>query len=79
MENGERNTSTFEELCCRPFPVPDLRAGDTAVQLDELNMVDLIGPQSSRGWAPAQNHQSSGSACKICDPEVARVLPHTGS
>jgi hypothetical protein len=31
------------------FLVPDLRVRDAAVQLDELNAIGLIGPQSNRG------------------------------
>ena len=39
------------------FRVLDLRRGDTATQLDELNAMVLIGPQDSRGQVTELNHQ----------------------
>ena len=42
------------------FLVPDLRVGDAAAQLDELNAMGLIGPQGSRGQVAALNCQRQG-------------------
>lgn len=42
------------------FFVTDLRVGDTNAQLDKLNVMDLIGPQSSRGQLAALNHERQG-------------------
>jgi hypothetical protein len=39
------------------FLAPDLRIGDTTDQLDELNALGLIGPQSSKIQAVAVNCQ----------------------
>ena len=50
------------------FLVPDLRVGDAAAQLDELNAMGLIGSQGSRGQVAAMNCQrqsddSCGDGC----------------
>lgn len=37
--------------------VPNLRVGDAAAQLDELNAMDLIGPWGSSNQVVALNHQ----------------------
>lgn len=42
------------------FLVPDLRVGDAAAQLDELNAMGLVGPHSSRGQVAALNCQRQG-------------------
>lgn len=41
------------------FLVPDLRAGDAAAQLGELNPVGLIGSER-RSQVAAPNHQKQG-------------------
>lgn len=45
-----------------PFlvPAPALRVGDAAAQLNELNALDLTGPQSNRGQLAALNCQRQG-------------------
>lgn len=40
--------------------VPDLSIGDTAAQLDQLNVMCLIGLWISSGQVAALNHQSQG-------------------
>ena len=40
--------------------MPDLRVGDTASQLNELNVMDLILPQGNKGQVAASNHQRQG-------------------
>ena len=40
--------------------MPDLRVGDAAAQLDELNTMGLIGPQGSKGQVAALNCQRQG-------------------
>ena len=40
--------------------MPDLRFGDAAAQLDELNAMGLIGPQGNRDQVAALNLQSQG-------------------
>lgn len=47
-QNGERAISMFEELC--PSSVSDVRVGDAAVQLDDINVIGFIDPHSGRGW-----------------------------
>jgi hypothetical protein len=52
------------------FLESDLRVGDAAAQLAELNAAYLIGPQSSRGQVAALNHKAiaviiMGSADKV--------------
>lgn len=43
----------MDELCCHLFFVPNLRVGDAAAHLNELNAVSLSGPQGSRvRWQP---------------------------
>lgn len=42
------------------FLVPNLRVGDAAAQLDELNAMGLIEPPGSRGQVAALNHQRQG-------------------
>jgi hypothetical protein len=39
------------------FLVPDLRFGDAAAQLDELNAMGLIGPRGNRDQVAALNLQ----------------------
>lgn len=39
----------IEEFYCHHFPVSDLTVRDAVAQLEELNALDLIGIQSSRG------------------------------
>lgn len=55
MQNGERGTSTFEEVffiyCLSPMP--DIRMGNASVQLDGLNVMDFIEPSSGRSWLAA--------------------------
>lgn len=53
MQNGERDTSTFEELffiyCLSSMP--DIRMGNASVQLDELNVMDSLSPRvAGVGW-----------------------------
>lgn len=50
MQNSERDTSTFEELCHCLSPMPDIGIGNAAVQLDELNFIE---PSSGRSWLAA--------------------------
>lgn len=40
--------------------VPDLRVGDTAVQLNELNAIDLSGTQRVRSQVSVLNHRGQG-------------------
>ncbi|EGW01337.1 Friend virus susceptibility protein 1 [Cricetulus griseus] len=42
------------------FLVPNLRVGDAAAQLDELNAMGLIEPPGGRGQVAALNHQRQG-------------------
>ena len=42
------------------FLLPDLRAGDAAAQLDELNSVGLVWPWSSRSHVAALNQKRQG-------------------
>lgn len=53
MQNGERDTSAFEELCHCLSPMPDIGMGNAAVQLDELNVMDFIELTSGRSWLAA--------------------------
>jgi hypothetical protein len=43
------------------FLVPDLRFGDAAAQLDELNSMGLIGPRGKKGQVAALNCQTRWS------------------
>lgn len=42
------------------FLVPDIKVGDVAVQLNELNGMRLSGPQDSKGYVIALNCQRPG-------------------
>ena len=43
-----------------PFLVTDLRVGDAAAQLDELNSMGLIGPQGNKEQVTTLNYQRQG-------------------
>jgi hypothetical protein len=62
--------------------VPDLRVGDAAAQLDELNTMGLIGPQGSKGQVAALNCQRQGD-CSYYNGQgrqnnIYNVLAHNG-
>ena len=50
----------MESFVLALFLVPNLGIGDAAAQLDELNAMDLIEPQVSKGQMAALNHQRQG-------------------
>lgn len=52
--------------------VPDLSIGDTAAQLDQLNVMGLIGPCINRSQVAALNHQSQRECCHHNEQKKAK-------
>ena len=60
MQNGERASVYLKRFVLVLFLVPDLRAGDAAAQLNELNAVGLIRSRDSRGQVAALDRLGQG-------------------